>query len=131
MTVKLSSLLADLKGEKDGTWMPSLDFPGVKFLVSSLHLDAYQVDLQALELRWAREYKTDPVPPSVRSVGIGKLLHKHILHDWDGLDVPYSKKEAEAIMCVAEGRNFIASVQNAAARVSLGDVEFVEDETKN
>lgn len=131
MTVKLSSLKVDLDRETKGDWMPSTEFPGVEFLVSSLHLPAYQTALQLQEQKWARAYKGAPVPPAVRTVAIGKLLHRHILHDWRGLDVPYSKEEAEGIMCVPEGRNFIASVQNAAAMISLADQEFIEDEVKN
>lgn len=131
MTVKLSSLKVDLEREAKGDWIPSSDYPGVEFLVSSLHLPAYNIAFQLQEQRWAREYKGKPVPPEVRTVGVGKLLHKHILHDWKGIDVPYSKDAAEGIMCVPEGRNFIASVQNAAAMVSLTDQEFVEEEAKN
>lgn len=131
MTIKLSSLKVDLARERDGDWMPSTEFPGVEFLVSSLHLPAYQTALQLQEQKWARVYKGKPVPPDVRTVSIGTLLHRHILHDWKGIDVPYSKEAAEGIMTVPEGRNFIASVQNAAAMVSLTEQEFVEDEVKN
>lgn len=131
MVIKLSSLKVDLERETNGDWMPSTEFPGVEFLVSSLHLPAYQIALQLQEQKWAREYKSKPVPPEVRTVGVGRLLHKHILHNWRGIDVPYSKDAAEEMMCSPEGRNFIASVQTAAAMVSLTDQEFVEDEVGN
>lgn len=131
MTIKLSSLKVDLDRERKGDWMPSAEFPGARFLVSSLHLPAYQTALHLLEQAWARKYKLDPVPADVRTVGIGKLLHEHILHDWDGFDVPYSKETATEMLCVPEGRNFIASVQNAAAMISLTDAEYLGDEVKN
>ncbi|ODA94989.1 hypothetical protein BFX40_20390 [Mesorhizobium sp. SEMIA 3007] len=131
MTIKLSSVKADLSREEKGDWIPSPDFPGVEFNVSSLHLPAYQTALTLMEQRLARAYKGVPVPPHIRTVEVGKLLHKHILHDWRGFDEPYSEEVASGMMCEPEGRNFIAAVQNCAAMVSLTDVEFVEEAGKN
>ncbi|TIR34575.1 MAG: hypothetical protein E5X35_07630 [Mesorhizobium sp.] len=131
MTIKLSSLKADLAREEKGDWMPALDIPGVEFNVSSLHLPAYQTALALMEQRLARSYKGAPVPTTIRTVEVGKLLHKHILHDWRGFDEPYSPELAREMLCEPEGRNFIAAVQNCAAMISLTDVEFVEDAGKN
>lgn len=131
VTIKLSSLKVDLERERNGDWIPSAEYPGVRFLVSSLHLQGYQTDLQLLEQSWARTYKLEPVPAEVRTVGVGKLLHKHILHGWEGFDVPFSKDAAAEMMFVPEGRNFIAAVQNAAALISVSDAEYLGDEAKN
>lgn len=131
MAVKLSSVKVDLEREEKGDWIPSPDIQGVEFNVSSLHLSAYQTALALMEQRLAKTYKGSPIPPAVRTVEVGKLLHKHILHDWRGFDLPYSKDLAREMMCEPEGRNFIAAVQNCAALVSLTDVEFVEDAGKN
>lgn len=131
MTIKLSSVKADLEREEKGDWVPSPDFPGCEFNVSSLHLPAYQTALALMEQRLARTYKSVPVPQTIRTVEVGKLLYKHILHDWRGFDEPYSPEVAREMMCEPEGRNFIAAVQNCAAMISMTDVEFVEDEGKN
>jgi hypothetical protein len=131
MTIKLSSLKADLAREEKGDWIASIDIPGAEFNVSSLHLPAYQTALALMEQRLARAYKGTPIPQHVRTVEIGKLLHKHILHDWRGFDTPYSEEIAREMLCEAEGRNFIAAVQNCAAMLSLTDVEFEEDAGKN
>ncbi|TIX70074.1 MAG: hypothetical protein E5V25_10635, partial [Mesorhizobium sp.] len=78
MTIKLSSVKADLAREEKGDWIPSLDIPGAEFNVSSLHLPAYQTALALMEQRLARAYKGMPVPATIRTVEVGKLLHKHI-----------------------------------------------------
>lgn len=128
--VKLSSVKVDLARETKGDWVPSLDIPGAEFNVSSLHLPAYQVALGQLDQRLSRQYKGH-TPPNVRIVEVGKLLFKHILHDWRGFDVPYSADAAREMMFEPEGRDFIAAVQNCAAMISLRDVEYVEDAAKN
>lgn len=131
MTVKLSSLKADLAREAKGDWVPSLDIPGVEFNVSSLTLPAYRVDLRLMEQRLARQYKGKPIPSDITDVEVGKLLHKHILHDWKGFDVPYSRAAAEEMLCQPEGRPFISAVQNAAAALAIPDIEFIEEAGKN
>lgn len=131
MTVSLKSLRVDSAREAKGDWIASPDIPGVEFNVSSLHLPAYQVALAQVEQRLARQAKGSPVSPADRVPEIGKLMHKHILHDWRGFDEPYSKVTALSMMSDYEGRDFIAAVQNCAAIISLRDVQFVEDAGPN
>lgn len=131
MTISLKSVRVDTDRETKGDWVPSPDIPGVEFNVSSLHLPAYQIALTSLEQKLARQAKGQPVSPAQRIPEIGKLLCKHILHDWRGFDEPFSKATASAEMSVYEGRNLIAAVQNCAGLVSLGDYQFVEDAGPN
>ncbi|TGR73336.1 hypothetical protein EN832_33570, partial [Mesorhizobium sp. M1C.F.Ca.ET.189.01.1.1] len=68
MTVKLSSLKADLARETKGDWVPSLDIPGVEFNVSSLLLPAFRTDRSLMEQRVARQHKGKPVPSDIVDV---------------------------------------------------------------
>lgn len=131
MTVSLKSVRVDAEREAKGDWIQSLDIPGVEFKVSSLHLPAYQVALAQVEQRLVRQAKGNPVSPKDRVPEVGKLLHKHILHDWKGFDEPYSSDAALFMMSSYEGRDFIAAVQNCAALISLRDYQFVSDAGPN
>lgn len=131
MTVKLSSLKADLAREEKGDWIEYPDWPGVEFNVSSLHLPTYQVARDLLFKRLAKQFKKASVPASVMTTELGKLYAKHILHGWRGLDVVYSAEVATEILSDPEYRNVVAAVEYCASTVSETDVEFVEDEVKN
>lgn len=131
MTVKLSSLRADLEREAKGDWEPYPDWPGVEFNVSSLHLPAYTTARDLLFQRLARTYKKNPVPKDVMVIELGKLYHKHILHGWRGFDVEYSPEAALEHLTNPEYRNVVAAIEYCAAKVSEVDIEFVEDAEKN
>ncbi len=131
MTVKLASLKADLDREEKGDWIEYPEWPGVEFNVSSLHLSAFQIQRDLLYQRLGRIYKKKPVPRDVLNVELGKLYCKHILHDWKGLDVPYTPETAVEVMTNPEYRNVIAAVEYCAAKVSDFEVEFIEDAAKN
>lgn len=131
MTVKLSSIKADLKRETKGDWIDYPDWPGVALNVSSLLLPAYRIDRDLLGQRLSRQYKGKPIPPEVVTTEIGKLYHKHILHDWRGFDEPYSREVAGEMLPDPEYRNIVAAVEWCAAKVSDVDVEFIEDAAKN
>jgi hypothetical protein len=131
MTVKLSSLRADLAREEKGDWIEFPDWPGVEFNVSSLHLPIYQTARDLLFKRLAKIYKKAAVPTSIMTTELGKLYAKHVLHGWRGLDVEYSPERATEILADPEYRNVVAAVEYCAGKVSEIDVEFAEDETKN
>lgn len=131
MTVKLNSIKADLQREAKGDWIEYPDWPGVSFNVSSLLLPAYRIDRDLLGQRLSRQYKGKPIPPEVVTTEIGKLYHKHILHDWRGFDEPYSRELAGQMLPDPEYRNIVAAVEWCAAKVSDVDVEFIEDAAKN
>lgn len=131
MTVKLSSLKADLAREAKGDWIDYPDWPGVSLNVSSLLLPAYRVARDLMFQRLQRLHKGKPIPPDVLNPEIGKLYHQHILHDWRGFDQPYSRDLAGQMLADPEYRSLIAAVEWCAAKVSDVDVEFVEETEKN
>lgn len=131
MTVKLSSLKADLQREASGDWIEYPDWPGVEFNVSSLMLPAYTIERDLLMQKLSRRYKGKPVPRDILSIELGRIYHKHILHGWRGLDVNYSTETAAEILADPEYRNIVAAIEWCAAKVSDVEVEFVEDAGKN
>jgi hypothetical protein len=131
MTVRLSSIKADLDREQKGDWVEYPDWPGVSFNVSSLLIPAYRIDRDLLGQRLARQYKGKAIPPDVLTTEVGKLFHKHILHNWKGFDKEYSKELASEMMADPEYRNLVEAVQYCANRLAETDLEFVEDAVKN
>lgn len=131
MTIKLSSLKADLTREAKGDWVDFPDWPGVSFNVSSLHLPAFTIARDLMFQRLARTYKKKPVPKDVLSSELGKLYHAHILHGWRGLDVPYSPEKAGEILPDPEYRNVVAAIEWCAGTLSEVELEFVEEAEKN
>jgi hypothetical protein len=131
MTIKLSSVKADLAREEKGDWIAYPDWPGVEFNVSSLHLPAYQTARDLLLQRLAKKYPRKPTPRAETTVEFGKLYSEHILHGWKGLDVEYSPDTARDILINPEYRNVVAAVEWCAAKVSDVELEFIEEASKN
>jgi hypothetical protein len=131
MTVKLSSVKADLAREAKGDWVDFPDWPGVAFKVSSLLLPAYRIDRDLLGQRLARQHKGKPIPPDVLTTEVGKLYQKHILHDWRGFDQAYSKELAGEMLVDPEYRAIVSAIEWCAAKIADIDVEFIEDAAKN
>lgn len=139
MTIKLSSLRADLEKERKGTWQTALSVipdPDVQFLVSSIHLPAYTSARNMLLQRLARIHKSNP-PDEAIMTGVGGLFAEHLLHDWkglandDGSPVPFSKELALKLLTDPANRDLIRAVEQAAGEAGRIDVDFVEDEVKN
>jgi hypothetical protein len=131
MTVKLSSLKADLEREEKGDWVEHPDWEGVAFKVSSLLLPKFQTKRSLLYQRWGRTYKNKPVPRDVMSAEMGGLYADLILHDWRGLDEAYSPERAREILTDPSYRNIVAAIEYCAAKLSDVDVEFVDTELGN
>jgi hypothetical protein len=131
MTVKLSSLRADIDRETKGDWVEYPDLPGVEFKVSSIHLPAYTTERDMLYQRLQRLHKNKPIPTDTLARELGALFAKHILHDWRGFDIPYSRDTAKEVLSDPAYRDIIAAVQWCAGKISQLDVEFIEDEVKN
>lgn len=131
MTIKLTSLKADLDRESRGDWIEIPDLPGVSLKVSSQHLPAYKIARDMLHKRLQRKYKGKDVPDDVIISEMGKLYAAHILHDWKGFDEEYSAEAALRILSDPAYRLIISAVSWASERVADVDVQFVEDEVKN
>ncbi|MBX5253316.1 hypothetical protein HJC03_23390 [Rhizobium sp. NLR4b] len=131
MTVKLSSLKANLEREKRGDWVPYPEWPGVRFNVSALTLPEYETARHLLFQRLAKKYKDDPVPKEVLSSELGGLYCEHILHGWEGLDVDYSPETAIATLKDPAYRAVVGAVEYCAAKLSQIEVEFTAAEEGN
>lgn len=117
--------------DKKGQWIDSLELPGVRFLVSSLHLPEYQTAMNELETEWQATYRSKGVPPEVRTLGIARLLRIYILHDWAGFDEPYSPELAAEMTSTYEDRPLIYAIQQAATIAGMTKYEFVAAGRKN
>lgn len=129
--LKLSSIKADLNKEANGEMIPYKPWPGVSFMVRSTMCQTYQVARAQLYQRWSAAYGDEPVPPSVLSSDIGKLLCEHILIGWDGLDVEYSKEKALEVLCDEAFREVRAAVEFCASKVAAITPKFEADTAKN
>jgi len=106
-------------------------FPGVEFRVSSIQLPAFTTARDLLFQRWARKYKSQPVPVDVKHDELGRLVAKYILHDWRGFDEPYSPELAEKSLRDREYRDLLSDIELCASQVGEANVQFVEDEAGN
>jgi len=134
MAIKLASMKADLEKEKNGSWetCPQLiPDPDVAFLVSSLYLPEYTVARDLLMQRLSRIYKDQPIPDGVLSKEVGKLFVDHILHDWRGIDEPFTKQTALQILTDPAYRQLVRAIEICAGKVGQTNLEFIETETKN
>lgn len=137
MTVKLSSLKADVKKESEGDWITADDIEvedpakPVQFLVRSTNLPSFRIARDAAFAKLARDAKGQPISPVKSGNLLGKLLVEHLLIDWRGLDEPYSLDLAMETLTDDAYRNVRAAVLQAAMKVGHGEVEFVEGAAKN
>jgi hypothetical protein len=130
MTIKLSSLKVDLEREKTGDWIPYPEWPGVEFNVSSIHLPDFVNAQDSMQKRLRKAYKGVRVPAQVLQPELGKLLARHILHDWKGLDEVYSPERAREILSDYAFRDVVDAVLYCASMIGQSDAEFLEDEGK-
>ncbi|HEY4136495.1 MAG TPA: hypothetical protein VGO34_14920 [Alphaproteobacteria bacterium] len=131
MTIKLTSLKADVAAETEGQWQDVPDLPGVRFRVRSFNYGPYQAAKSMVEARWARKYGREPVPMNESLIENGKLYAKHILLEWDGLDQPYSPDLALQLFTDPAYRQMQEHLRYAASRVGLGEIEFADESAKN
>ena len=131
MTVKFASAKVDLTNESEGEWVPSRMFPGVEFRVSSIQVPGFVTARDILFQRWARKYKGQPVPLDVKHDELGKLVAKHILHEWRGFDESYAAELAEKSLRDREYRELLSDIELCASQVGEANVQFIEDESGN
>lgn len=131
MTIKISSVLANVELEKTGEYIDIPEWPGVSLGVRSLELPAYKIALDVLVGRLSRKYRNKSVPPVERDAEVGKLLAKHILFGWKGFSEPYSEEFATEILGSPEGRNLVKQTLWAASQVGESEIEFIEESAKN
>lgn len=131
MTIKLASLKADLERETKGDWVDYPDIPGLRLKVSSLFKPEYTTARDVVLKRLSAVYKNETIPQTVLSAELGTLQARHILHDWDGLDVPYSQATAEKYLTDPAYRLLVSAVEWCAGKISEARIEYVEQDAKN
>ena len=129
--VMLASLRADLEREKLGDWVAYPLWQGVRFKVSALTLPAYETDRDLMFKRLNQQYKDERIPKEVLSAELGGLYAKHILHDWEGLDVAYSADTARQTLTDPSYRVVVSAVEWCAAKLSEVEAKFTKDEEGN
>lgn len=127
MSVKFSSLAADVAKEQDGDWIEIPELPGVELKVRSFNHAAYRVARDLLLQRMARKYGRKPAPADESEAEFGKLYAKFILLDWKGFDVEYSPEQAREALSDPAYRDLRRHVEYASSQVGASDVEFIEE----
>lgn len=131
MTVKLTSLAADLKKEAEGDFIDIPELPGVALKVRSLQTSAYAVARDVMTQKHRRKHQGKPVPPAEFSRDFGKLAADHLLVDWKGFDQPYSPELARELLTDESFRQLLNYTVWAAAKVGEAEIEFIEEAEKN
>ena len=129
--IKLESLKADLEREETGDWIEYPEWPGVAFRVSALTSTAFVTarDMKLQDLR--RNGHGKAIPSEVLTPELNALYADHILHEWRGLDVPYSAEKANEVLCDPSYRAVTEAVIWCAVQIGQIEVEFVEEAEKN
>ncbi len=137
MTIKLSSLKADIVAEREGQWIEPKDWPGLgalpglAFLVRSTQYPPYLSARAAAQQRLAKKFDDGNVPPEELARADGTLAVEHLLMGWRGFDIPYAKDAAEQVLTDEAHRTLRDIVFWCATKVGKRDVEFMETEGKN
>lgn len=131
MVLKIASLKADLNRENDGDWVEYPAWDGVSFKVSGFRKPEYQVERDKVFRRLSREHKGKPVPLDVQRAALGPVIAQHLLHDWKGLDEPYSGDRARELLSQPEFRVFYEAVEWCCNDIASVNAEFEEDAAKN
>lgn len=125
--IKLSSLRADVQREKDGDWVDIPELPGVALKVRGFAYGPFQIARDIVQARWVRKYQRDPVPPEVSYPENAKLYADHILLDWRGFDVPYSRETALETLLDPGFRDLHEHIRYAGGKLAQTETEFVEE----
>ncbi len=135
MTLKLSSLKADLSREHGGDWIPykQVDWPEpIELKVRSLLYPPYQAARSALlQKALQRSQAGREMDDDERRVEIARLLADHILLDWRNIDVPFSRDQAFEALSDPAYRELVVAVESCASRLAQVNAEFVEEAAKN
>ena len=129
--VRLSSLRADSALERNGDWVDAMSIPGVAFNVRSINFPRYTVARDLLLQRLRRQSGGKPIAQDTLYTELGRLYAEHILLDWRGFDVPYSRETAMQTLTDPEYRDVVMAVETAAGQVGQSQIEFCEDAAKN
>lgn len=132
MAIRLKSLKADLKTEREGDWVSYPDFgdPEVAFKVRAMTSPEYQARFDREVMKLSQKHG-QTVPREDRDRVLGQLMAEEILLDWRGLDEPFSAEKAMDLLTDPAYRELRIAVETCAMRLTRLKVDFVETEGKN
>ena len=136
MSLKLSSIKADLAKEAEGDWVSIPEWPGVRLKVRSINSKDYQT---ARELRVQKFVKDlGRLPTSIEmEPHVNRLAAAFLLIGWEGINgdddqpLAYTPKTALELLSDPAMRELTMQVIWAANRVGVRDAEFTADAIKN
>lgn len=129
--LKLASIKADLKRQREGDWVDYPAWPGVRFNVSAFSSPAYQIAARKLAEKLAKLHGTEAIPPDELHAENGALLAEHILHGWEGIDVDYSADVAMTMLTDPAYEALNNAVRVCAVKLEEIKAEFIKDAVKN
>lgn len=127
MTVKLSSLRADIRAQDEGEWIDIPTLPGVRLRTRSLTSPGYRLKRD----QWAQRMARTKMKGREADAELGRILASEILLGWEGFDVPYSPDVALAELADPAGVELRNHVLYAAEQVGQAQVEFLEEAVGN
>lgn len=128
--IDLDSLRADLVAEQDGAELPVPQWPGVKLKVRGSNYAPFLAARDAARQR-LRLIHGDVIPADAWDVAIGLAMAEHLLVGWTGINVPYSRATAIAVLSDPAHRELRNAIADAANQVGVASARFVEDATGN
>lgn len=124
--LKFDSVAIDEVKHRDGVWVDSVAIPGVRFHVRPMNNVDYQKAAAFEGQKLRRKYGANPPEDAFVKV-IGKLIVEHILLDWDGFDIPYSKEKAESSLCDPKYLPLREAIEAAAEIAREPSFEYCDD----
>lgn len=137
MSLKLSSIKADLAKEAEGDWVEIPEWPGVRLKVRSINSRDYQIAREMLVQKLTRHLGRSPTSPEMEPA-LAKLVAIHLARGWEGLvgddgktEEIYSQQRAIELIADPALRELEMQYIWCANRVGAQDAEFVADAIKN
>ena len=129
--LKLESLRNEKLTDPEGEWIESRVYPGVSYLVRSNRYPEFETARDTAAKKLAQAYPQGNAPSAVSMKAIGLAMAEHLLLGWKGLDVPYSRDTALAVLSDFSYRKVVNDVEDCASRVGDRNLEFIETTAKN
>jgi hypothetical protein len=130
--VKLSALKANVDKQEEGDWQAIPELAGVRVKVRSLRSAKYQFGATPIRQRHVRKYgEGGNVPSKDFAKDYGRLVADVILLGWEGFDEEYTREVALATLTDPGFSEVLGYIIAAAGRVAQGEIEYVEEASKN
>lgn len=128
MAFKLGNALVNVQAENEGEWQDSSEFPGVQYLLRSVHYPPYTIERDMELAKLGRKYGKQGPPDHVVKSLLGRLFAKHLLLDWRGFDdAPYTKTMVAELLPKRDARKIVEDISYCAGRVGQGEIDQIEE----